>query len=400
MQGRGQDLRCHKDAATGPTESRTSAGGELQCGPAPPLTPEAPARRKVTPAELALLASGQQLGGNTVYVGRGGRGAPASKWGNPFKVGPGCSRAEAINKFTEHYKEAGLREHLGELAGKVLLCHCGAQEACHADYLLARRALYEPRAVVDTPAAPAQAPGPSSTATPGAAADGVSEGWHGRGPSRCAQHIGGNKPFCGGGGLCSPGRWAPGKRNLPGNLANLKGELGKIFAEAVARASGGRDDPLGFVLKLAAGRLKECPFAEEDWLRARLAVQKAVGLPAAEDVVAEGQVFHLRLFAELLKFAGDPDWEYIGGLGDGVPLGVVSRLRGPQRCSRRRPSGAYQTPWSPCRERGATTLPSGRTWMRSRPCSWPRRRRGGCRRSPSPWPGSGTAKGLPSRLWG
>ena len=42
---------------------------------------EAPRRRKVTQAELDALAKGGKLEDGVLYVGRGGRGVPPSKWG-------------------------------------------------------------------------------------------------------------------------------------------------------------------------------------------------------------------------------------------------------------------------------------------------------------------------------
>ena len=87
----------------------------------------------------------------------------------------------------------------------------------------------------------------------------VVEGWHGVGPPRKARHMGGDKPFCDGGGLCSPGRWQPGKRRLPSALPCLRARLVEQFEKAARKSSGGADDALAFMLKLAAGRVKTCP---------------------------------------------------------------------------------------------------------------------------------------------
>ena len=38
-------------------------------------------------------------------------------------------------------------------------------------------------------------------------------------------------------------------------------------------------------------------------------------------MVASGQVFHLKLIGKLLKVYGDPDWEFVDSMGEGVPLG-------------------------------------------------------------------------------
>ena len=44
-------------------------------------------------------------------------------------------------------------------------------------------------------------------------------GWGGFGSARKAHFMGMDKPYADGGGLCSPGRWAPGSRRLPGGWA-------------------------------------------------------------------------------------------------------------------------------------------------------------------------------------
>ena len=62
------------------------------------------------------------------YVGR------PSKWGNPFKLSR-HSRSSAIEKFAEHYSSSGLKDHIDELVGCRLFCHC-APLPCHADFLV------------------------------------------------------------------------------------------------------------------------------------------------------------------------------------------------------------------------------------------------------------------------
>ena len=50
-------------------------------------------------------------------------------------------------------------------------------------------------------------------------------GWHGVGPTRLARHMGGDKPYLDGGGLCSPGKWPPNKRWLPKTLPLVKNQV-------------------------------------------------------------------------------------------------------------------------------------------------------------------------------
>ncbi len=83
---------------------------------------------------------------------------------------------------------------------------------------------------------------------------------------------------------------------------------------------------MGFVLKLAVGKFKENPFHEADLQGYRKEVMKIIGMDVAEDKVAEGQVMHLNLIAEVLKSCGDPDWAFIPGLAEGVNLGVDDPL--------------------------------------------------------------------------
>ena len=73
--------------------------------------------------------------------------------------------------------------------------------------------------------------------------------------------MGKTKAFADGGGLCSPGRWPPGKRNLPaGPFTELREAIGKIHKDSVTDEKGRKCDSLGFVLRLAAGRFAECLF--------------------------------------------------------------------------------------------------------------------------------------------
>lgn len=82
-----------------------------------------------------------------VYVGRrgivfidGARFPPGdSPWANPFRIGPGCTRADAIARYRTQLcarlaESPALRIALAELRGKTLGCWC-APEACHADVL-------------------------------------------------------------------------------------------------------------------------------------------------------------------------------------------------------------------------------------------------------------------------
>ena len=66
-----------------------------------------------------------------VYIGR------PSKWGNPYKIGPGLSRAMVIVKYREHLlQHPELLRDVHELKGKILGCWCKPLP-CHGDVLAA-----------------------------------------------------------------------------------------------------------------------------------------------------------------------------------------------------------------------------------------------------------------------
>jgi hypothetical protein len=67
--------------------------------------------------------------------------ARPSRWGNPFKIGPGRSRAEAVELYEQALLEGGalpftVTDVQRELAGRDLACWCPLDEPCHADVLL------------------------------------------------------------------------------------------------------------------------------------------------------------------------------------------------------------------------------------------------------------------------
>jgi hypothetical protein len=70
-----------------------------------------------------------------VYIGRALRNWPASPFANPFRIGPGRSREQAIEQYRAYL--AGRSELLAALEGlrgKRLGCWC-APLACHGDVL-------------------------------------------------------------------------------------------------------------------------------------------------------------------------------------------------------------------------------------------------------------------------
>ena len=57
-------------------------------------------------------------------------------WGNPFHIGPRCSREQAVAKYKTHIRRRpDLLARLPELVGKRLGCYC-APLLCHGDILI------------------------------------------------------------------------------------------------------------------------------------------------------------------------------------------------------------------------------------------------------------------------
>lgn len=92
-------------------------------------------------------AKGWRMPPDTIIVDR------STKWGNPFRVGPGRAQAYAVKLFEhmlngyiavsadptmeeqEAYRSMLIRD-LAELKGKNLACWCRPDQPCHADALL------------------------------------------------------------------------------------------------------------------------------------------------------------------------------------------------------------------------------------------------------------------------
>lgn len=77
---------------------------------------------------------GWKMPPNTVYVGR------PSKWGNPWRVEPGCSAELAVTFFrrrieNNRWSEPNKWSIRAELRGKNLACWCPLDQPCHADVL-------------------------------------------------------------------------------------------------------------------------------------------------------------------------------------------------------------------------------------------------------------------------
>ena len=69
-----------------------------------------------------------------LYIGRGVLVAAGSQ--NPYKVAK-FGRARAVELFAKHLDDnRQLQSAIWTLSGLRLVCHCAAQQPCHADILI------------------------------------------------------------------------------------------------------------------------------------------------------------------------------------------------------------------------------------------------------------------------
>ena len=80
------------------------------------------------------------------------------------------------------------------------------------------------------------------------------------------------------------------------------------------------------MMKIAAGKIDEDPFDEQKKAELRSWIAKRLALPDRADEVAERQTFRLGLMGSILREVGDPDWDFVMGLGKGVPLGYDQQM--------------------------------------------------------------------------
>ena len=73
-----------------------------------------------------------------IYIGRAGRGENGY-FGNPFRMGSGISREDAVQKFQKYFteriqKDSEFKRRILALKGKRLGCFC-KPKACHGDVI-------------------------------------------------------------------------------------------------------------------------------------------------------------------------------------------------------------------------------------------------------------------------
>jgi hypothetical protein len=85
-----------------------------------------------------------------VYIGRTGRGEDGY-FGNPFRMGNGMSREDAVDRFQKYFaerieKDSEFKRRILALKGKRLGCFC-KPKACHGDVIAEWLNKMEPKEV-------------------------------------------------------------------------------------------------------------------------------------------------------------------------------------------------------------------------------------------------------------
>ena len=363
-----------------PASDKVPAEGEGQPGaPEPSRT----SRRRISKEELALVRSGRAEELEGVYVGRASApGAKPSRWSNPFRIGVHGTREGVVKLFGDWIVKDLAEGEVAELIGKTLLCHCGGDQTCHADVLCglaeAERKRRQAARLRSAAAGTEKDHFKGNRDEDPVMLDFIDDGLPARRAvasrqdpvpvcpnlrrERKAEFMGRSRNYEDGGGLCSPGRVRKEQRRRATPLgAKILEQARRLFEESVGLRSDGKDAPLNFMLKLAAGRFEECPFDDDVVGKMVAFLQEALGLQVEDCGIAEGQSFRLKLIGALLHQLGDPDWEFFGTLEGGVPVGVGVALPRTPGSSNRRSSGPWRrTPTA----RSARSKTTGR-WQAS-----------------------------------
>lgn len=300
-----------------------------------------------------------------VYIGRGAKGHPRSRWANPVKIAGETNRARAVEEFRNLlHRSPEMLAELPTLAGKTLVCHCLPKMACHADpiieafrQLIAEDVLPPPdpvgsprtkrKAVAERALAEAESVSKGDVDVkiehvPDVEVEGpilkmqsrALRGWRGAGPPLRARDRRGQRDFHDGGGLCSPGRWAPAQRRYPVRGRNLLDPLVEALKTITATV-----DLKKLLYFMASGRMKVCPFPDHvvDEIRklwSRFLTPK--GWHPEPQAGDREQPIRVRMLQALLGYLADPDIGYLGQVAQGVPLGVDEDMPRTPMSSRRR----------------------------------------------------------------
>ena len=178
----------------------------------------------------------------------------------------------------------------------------------------------------------------------------------GEAPPRTAEFMGRERAYHDGGGLCSPGRWPPKRRRLPelGQEAVMEGAL--LIMEADLKRNS-KLNVEGFVLRMAAGRITKPPFSEEALEGVRRILNEFFEIPGSDQGIASGQCMRLGMMSYMLKAFGDPDFEFLKSLEEGVPLGLHGSMPRAPLIFDRKQGGPWTTQMATTRSTVTTISP-------------------------------------------
>ena len=152
----------------------------------------------------------------------------------------------------------------------------------------------------------------------------------GRGPPIQVTYKSTTRSLHDGGGLCSPGRWPPGRRRLPdascdATRAAFTGGL-RAWQKRLKETPGGEGRAFA---ELASGKLKSAPCKVEA-IGVGLAIDRILHDKGFEPDRLEGvrsTLINYRRMSATLKMMGDPDCDFLAVIAaEGVPIGVDVEL--------------------------------------------------------------------------
>ena len=153
----------------------------------------------------------------------------------------------------------------------------------------------------------------------------------GNGPPLKVKVFGKQKEFHDGSGLCSPGRWAPDRRNLPEATANGS-DLAKLLSDRLHMLVS-KMEYKKKISVLAAGKGEVGPFDWDEIQEGREMIAAAiveVGGPTTPTDPENNQCFLHGMIGNLLRLFEDPDWRIYSGnkrsFSTGVWIGANEKL--------------------------------------------------------------------------
>ena len=179
----------------------------------------------------------------------------------------------------------------------------------------------------EAPSTWAQADGGSSSSSTWAQA---SQTRGGRGPPIKVTYKSGTRSLHDGGGLCSPGRWPPERRQLPGASNDAVRSAFthglRCWQKRLLGAPGGESRAFA---ELACGRLRSAP-CQVEAVEVGLAVDQILqdrGFEPGRLSTDRATLINFRRMSAALKLMGDPDADFLVDIAaDGVPIGVDVEL--------------------------------------------------------------------------